>query len=109
MAETTAFRVMLRMQIFPGKEKEFEKVWYAGSDVIGRQAGNLGQWLMRGEDEEEGVYYIMSDWVDETAFRAFEGTDEHIEHRTQLHPYRSKGSMATMNIVYALGGPATTS
>lgn len=102
MAETTVFRVMLRMQIFPGMERDFEKVWYAVADVVGDNPANVGQWLLRSA-EEEGVYYIMSDWTDEVRFREFEGSDAHVEHREKLHPYRSHGTMATLNMVFDLG------
>lgn len=99
------FRVMLRMHIHPGMEAEFEKVWHSVGDVITRQPANLGQWLMASEDEP-GVYYIISDWVDEPSFREFEHSAEHVEHRQKLHPYRSGGSMTTMRIVYHLRGAA---
>ncbi|MDF5753658.1 antibiotic biosynthesis monooxygenase family protein [Spongiactinospora sp. TRM90649] len=100
-AEGTVFRVMLRMQIHPGMEREFERVWHDTSGVIGGNPANIGQWLLRSA-EEESVYYIMSDWVDEPSFRAFEGTAEHVEHRVKLHPYRSNGTMTAMNVIYAL-------
>jgi len=100
-----AFRVMLRMQIIPGREQEFERTWYAiGGAITGHQA-NLGQWLSRSTDED-GVYYVVSDWVDEPRFREFEHSAEHVEHRTALHPFRSGGSMTTMNIVYSMTGAA---
>ncbi|MBB5082311.1 antibiotic biosynthesis monooxygenase family protein [Nonomuraea endophytica] len=96
------FRVMLRMQIIPGKEKDFERVWYSVADVVGGDPANVGQWLSKSA-EEEGVYYIMSDWVDEARFRAFERSDAHVEHRRKLHPYRSHGTMTTLHVVYDLG------
>ncbi|MDH2427211.1 antibiotic biosynthesis monooxygenase [Sphaerisporangium sp. TRM90804] len=99
------FRVLLRMQIHPGMEQDFEKAWYSIGDVITTHPANLGQWLMAGLDEP-GVYYIVSDWVDEPRFREFEHSAEHVEHRQKLHPYRASGSMATMRIVYHLRGAA---
>jgi len=94
------FRVMLRMQIKPGMEAEFERVWKeVGSSVTGHPA-NRGQWLSKSTtDDEDGIYYIVSDWADEPRFREFETSDTHLQHRTKLHPYRSGGSMTTMNIV----------
>ncbi|GGV39999.1 antibiotic biosynthesis monooxygenase [Actinomadura cremea] len=100
-----AFRVMLRMQIKPGVEAEFEDVWRSVGDVITGHPANLGQWLMRSA-EEPGIYYIVSDWVDEPRFREFEHSDEHVEHRQKLHPYRSGGSMTTMHVVHRLRGAA---
>ncbi|GAA2411500.1 antibiotic biosynthesis monooxygenase [Actinomadura vinacea] len=97
-----AFRVMLRMQIVPGKEQDFERVWYSIGDAVNSNPANLGQWLLR-DTVEDGVYYIMSDWVDETRFREFERSAGHVEHRKKLHPYRLHGSMVAMNVVYDLG------
>ena len=51
---------------------------------------------------EEHVYYIVSDWVDEPRFREFEKSQDHLEHRKALHPFRTGGSMATMQVVYDL-------
>jgi len=98
MATDTAFRVMLRMNIKPGSEAEFEQVWREIGDVVTSHPANLGQWLSRSQ-EEDGVYYIVSDWVDEPRFREFETSDRHLQHRQKLHPYRSGGSMTTMRVL----------
>ncbi|BCL21973.1 antibiotic biosynthesis monooxygenase family protein [Streptomyces tuirus] len=100
------FRVMLRMQIKSGMEHEFEKVWQEVGDSVTTHPANLGQWLSRSA-EEDGIYYIVSDWVDEALFREFETSDRHLEHRQKLHPYRSGGSMTTMHVVAALAGAAS--
>ncbi|MDF3299884.1 antibiotic biosynthesis monooxygenase family protein [Streptomyces tropicalis] len=99
------FRVMLRMEIRPGMEDDFEKVWREVGDSVTGHPANLGQWLSRSA-EENGIYYIVSDWLDEPRFRAFETSDRHLEHRKKLHPYRSGGSMTTMHVVAALAGAA---
>nr|BAA23151.1 unnamed protein product [Actinomadura hibisca] len=99
------FRVMLRMEIVPGREAEFERVWYSVGDTVSGNPANLGQCVLR-SDDEESVYYIMSDWIDEARFREFERSDGHVEHRRKLHPYRVKGSMATMKVVHDLGRAA---
>jgi heme-degrading monooxygenase HmoA len=100
------FRVMLRMQIIPGKEAEFEETWHkVGSAVTGDPA-NLGQWLLKSNDEAN-LYYIMSDWVNEPLFRKFERSEGHVGHRAKLHPFRNGGSMATMSVVYHLPHEAT--
>ncbi|WP_340682687.1 antibiotic biosynthesis monooxygenase family protein [Amycolatopsis coloradensis] len=101
-----AFRVMLRMQINPGAEGDFERVWLEIGDSVTSHPANLGQWLSRSEDE--GVYYIVSDWVSEALFREFETSDRHLEHRRKLHPFRSGGSMTTMRVVAYLPGTAST-
>lgn len=92
------FRVLLRAEITEGKEKEFEEVWREVGGVITHQPANLGQWLMRSNDEP-GVYYIISDWIDEERFREFERSDAHIGHRSKLQPFRTKGSMVTTDVV----------
>ncbi|WP_410663315.1 antibiotic biosynthesis monooxygenase family protein [Amycolatopsis sp. lyj-84] len=101
-----AFRVMLRMQIKPGAEDDFERVWLEIGDSVTSHPANLGQWLSRAE--EEGVYYIVSDWVSEPLFREFETSERHLEHRQKLHPFRSGGSMSTMSVVAYLPGAAST-
>jgi len=103
MSEQSRFRVMLRMQIKPGMEADFERVWLEVGDSVTSHPANVGQWLSR-STEEDGIYYIVSDWVDEPRFREFELSDGHLEHRQKLHPYRSGGSMTTMHLVYELAG-----
>ncbi len=105
-ATRTTFRVMLRMQIKPGMEEEFERTWTAVGDSVTSHPANLGQWLSRSADED-GVFYIVSDWVDEARFREFELSDKHLEHRQKLHPYRSGGTMATMTVLAFLPPSAT--
>lgn len=97
------FRVMLRMEIHPGMEHEFERTWREIGDTVTGHPANLGQWLSRSE-EERNVYYIVSDWTDEPRFREFEHSAGHLEHRTKLHPFRMGGSMTTMRVVYAMTG-----
>jgi heme-degrading monooxygenase HmoA len=99
------FRVLLRMELHEGGEAEFEKAWLAGADVISGQPANLGQWLALSA-EEPAVYYIISDWTDEAAFRDYELSEEHREHRQRLHPYRKSGTMAVMNIAHSRAGAA---
>ena len=104
MTETEPiFRVMLRMHIHPGKETEFEETWFAIGDEITGHPANLGQWLSKSA-EEDGIYYVVSDWVDEPQFRSFEHSEQHVRHRTKLHPYRSGGSMTTMWVLRAMTG-----
>ncbi|MER7394201.1 antibiotic biosynthesis monooxygenase family protein [Streptomyces sp. NPDC000151] len=98
---------MLRMQIKPGMGAEFERVWKEVGESVTSHPANIGQWLSRSvEQGEEEVYYIVSDWLDEPRFRAFETSDRHLQHRTKLHPYRSGGSMTTMHVVASLAGAA---
>ena len=103
------FRVMLRMEIKDGLGAAFEVTWREVGGSVTSHPANEGQWLSRCEDEP-GVYYIVSDWVDEPGFRQFETSARHVEHRQRLHPYRSGGAMHTMEVVAYVpgsGGSAT--
>ncbi|MDQ7803506.1 antibiotic biosynthesis monooxygenase family protein [Amycolatopsis sp. A133] len=93
--------MQLRMTVHPGREAEFEQVWHRLGGIITEQPANLGQTLSRSV-EEESVYYIVSDWTSEEEFREYERSERHVEHRKQLHPYRSAGSMTTMRVVHEL-------
>lgn len=97
------YRVLLRMQVVPGREEQFEEAWRTGAETIAAEPDNLAQWLSRSQDED-GVYYIVSDWRDEPSFRAYETSERHRRHRARLHPYRSSGSMTTMTVVAAASG-----
>ncbi|MCW7945628.1 antibiotic biosynthesis monooxygenase [Streptomyces hygroscopicus] len=99
------FRVMLRMEIEPGRETDFERVWREGSDAVTGHPASLGQSLSRSTGEES-TYYIVSDWVDEKQFREFENSPAHLEHRATLHPFRRNGSFHTMELVERIEGRA---
>jgi heme-degrading monooxygenase HmoA len=97
------YRVLLRMQVVPGQEPQFERAWRAGAHTIAQEPANVAQWLSR-SDDEPNVYYIVSDWRDESSFRAYETSERHRLHRARLHPYRSSGSMTTMTVLAAERG-----
>jgi len=97
------FRVILRMQTIPGKGAEFEQAWLDGAVLIMAEPANLEQSLSK-STAEDNVYYIVSDWVDEPAFRAYERSERHVEHRSRLHPYRASGSMLTMSVLHEMTG-----
>jgi heme oxygenase (mycobilin-producing) len=103
MSTTGVYRVLLRMQVVPGQEEQFERAWRDGARVIAQEPANVAQWLSR-SDGEESVYYIVSDWVDEPSFRDYEVSERHRRHRARLHPYRSAGSMTTMTVLDAAAG-----
>ncbi|MEV4256760.1 antibiotic biosynthesis monooxygenase family protein [Spirillospora sp. NPDC049652] len=103
--DARVFRVVLRMSIRPGMEEEFERTWREVGDAVTSDPANIRQSLSR-SDEEDGVYYVVSDWVDEPGFRRFEHSEEHVGHRTKLHPYRSSGAMLTMRVVAEMTGAA---
>lgn len=100
-SEEQLFRVLLRLQINPGMERQFEATWLQIGDAIARQPAIRSQWLLRSA-QEPSTYYIISDWTDEQQFRAFETSAEHLEHRKLLNPYRCGVSMTTMRAVYHL-------
>lgn len=99
--QSNVFRILLRAEIKPGMEADFERTWLEIGSVVTDQPANLGQWLMKSE-EEDGLYFIISDWVDEPQFRLFEKSEKHLEHRQLLHPYRSGGAMWTTTVAHAL-------
>jgi heme-degrading monooxygenase HmoA len=103
MDVTGIFRVLLRMEIRPGSEAEFESAWLEVGRRIAQEPANLGQTLVRCV-EEPGVYVVLTDWVDEQAFRTFELGDAHVENRRLLQPYRVGGDMTLTRVVHDLGG-----
>jgi heme-degrading monooxygenase HmoA len=96
---------MLRMQIHPGMEDEFERAWLDADTDLAAEPANLHRWLLR-SSTEDGVYYIVSDWVNEDGFRAFENSPQHLSHRAKLHPYRSSGSFTAMHVIHQVAGAA---
>ncbi|MEU5652729.1 antibiotic biosynthesis monooxygenase family protein [Streptomyces pseudogriseolus] len=100
-------RVILRMEIHPGMGAEFEQVWRSVGESIAREPANRGQTLVR-STEEEGVYFVLTDWADERSFHAFEVSDRHTAHRRRLRPYRRGGDMAVTEVVHRLEPDSTT-
>ncbi|MFF0103533.1 antibiotic biosynthesis monooxygenase family protein [Streptomyces hirsutus] len=100
-----AFRVMLRMEIEPGKESAFEQAWLAGTGAVTGHPASLGQTLSR-EDGPGSTYVIVSDWVDEPRFREFEESPAHLEHRATLHPFRKGGTFHVMEVLHRVEGRA---
>jgi heme-degrading monooxygenase HmoA len=99
------FRVLLRLEIHPGMERQFEHTWREIGEMIAGHPAIRGQWLLRGA-EEPATYYIISDWADERQFREFERSAAHLEHRKRLNPCRSGVAMTTMHVVHHLDGAA---
>jgi heme-degrading monooxygenase HmoA len=91
------FRVMLTLDVVPDRTAEFERVWRDGAGVITGHLANRGHWLAR-STADANRYYIVSDWVDEESFRAFERSEAHLEHRARLHPFRRAGAFDTMRL-----------
>lgn len=103
-----AFRVMLRLEVEPGSEADFEKAWREGTEAVTGHPASLGQSLSRenGPDGSGSVYVIVSDWVDEARFREFEESPEHLRHRATLHPFRKGGSFHVMEVLHRIEGKA---
>ncbi|MFE9770420.1 antibiotic biosynthesis monooxygenase family protein [Streptomyces sp. NPDC005931] len=91
-------RVILRMEVFPELAGDFERTWGKVAEAISREPANLGQTLVR-DTEEEGVYWVLTDWTDEAGFRTFELSEAHVEHRRRLKPYRRGGTMNVTELV----------
>ncbi|GAA1068912.1 hypothetical protein GCM10009665_74380 [Kitasatospora nipponensis] len=99
-------RVILRMDIVPGREEEFEQVWLEIGKIIATRTANRGQVLVRAtEGDGSHVYYVLTDWADEPSFREFETSQAHVEHRRRLAPLRAGGSMTVTRIVHDLRSP----
>ncbi|WP_308286597.1 antibiotic biosynthesis monooxygenase family protein [Streptomyces griseorubiginosus] len=100
-------RVILRMEVHPEMTADFERTWLSIGWSIAQEPANRGQTLVR-STEEEAVYYVITDWADEPAFRAFEVSHRHTLHRQRLKPYRRSGDMAVTEVVHRLE-PASSS
>lgn len=105
MSDSLPFRVMLRMEIRPGMGAEFEQVWQEVGRGIAAHPGNLCQSLARSADEDD-VYYVVTDWVDRPSFHRFEHSEEHVENRRRLAPFRRGGEMRLSQTVCQLQGEA---
>ena len=95
---TATFRVLLQMDVPLMRAAEFEAAWSDVATSVAANPANLGQALMR-SGEHPCRYHVLSDWTDETAFRSFERSAEHVGHRARLARYRSGVVMTTMHIV----------
>ncbi|MEU6846118.1 antibiotic biosynthesis monooxygenase family protein [Streptomyces sp. NPDC046716] len=91
-------RVILRMEVFPELAADFERTWQEVAEAISAEPANLGQTLVR-DTEDEGVYWVLTDWSDEPRFRAFESSPQHVLHRMRLKPYRRGGAMYVTEVV----------
>lgn len=94
-------RVLLQIEVKPGRERDFEELWCRHSAFISHLPHNRGQSLLRRADNPAG-YVVITDWVDEEAFRSFEHSEPQQEYLKKLWPLRASGSMALLNTVYQL-------
>jgi len=56
-----------RWRIKPGKEKDFERLWEAGTQMFRDEQGALGSRLHRSED---GTYFAYAQWPDRLTYFA---------------------------------------
>jgi heme-degrading monooxygenase HmoA len=91
----TVYRVMVKMRVHPGMERDFEKTWRDIAATIARHPANVAQSMAKCPDED-GVYYITSDWQNKERFHEFEHSPEHAANRMRLDPFRdSAGTSMT--------------
>jgi len=90
---------------WPAPIRFFERAWLDADGDLAAEPASLHRTLLR-SSTESGVYFIVSDWVDEDGFRAFEDSAVHLAHRAKLHPYRSSGSFTAMHVVHQVVGSA---
>ena len=88
-------RVLLRIDIEPGHGLEFEQLWHAHAAHVRTLPDNLGQALMQDRAAPD-TYVVLTDWVDEPAFRAFERSTPQQEYLNKLWPIRTGGSMTLL-------------
>lgn len=94
-------RVILRMEVFPEMAADFEKVWLSIGESIAHEPANRGQVLLR-STQEEGVYFVFTDWSSEQEFRDFELSHRHTLNRQRLKPFRRSGAMDVTQLIHRL-------
>jgi heme-degrading monooxygenase HmoA len=92
------FRVVVDLHMTPAGSARFEALWPTIADEVAAVDGCLGQWLLR-PDSGRGAVVIMSDWVDEEAFRRFERGPVHAGHRDLIGPMRIGGGFRALRVV----------
>lgn len=98
---TAGLRVLLRIDIAPGREAEFEELWRSHAEYIRALADNHGQQLLRLHGGS-GSYTVLTDWTDEPSFRAFEQSAEQQAYLKRLWPLRAGGEMRLLEPLYEL-------
>ncbi len=61
------YAVAYRWKIIPGKERQFETAWAAGTGAIAREFDGWGSRLHVGDD---GHYYAYAQWPDRATYDA---------------------------------------
>lgn len=97
------FRVLLTVDVVTGRTADFEDKWRHSDRLVSGQPANRGHWLGRSPDDDHR-YFVVSDWVDESSFRAFEQSPTHLHHRGEMRPYLASGSMQIMDLLPVQSG-----
>lgn len=101
-------RVLLTLEVEPGREGEFEALWAEHAEFVAALPDNFGQSLLRRADSGTG-YVVLTDWADEPAFRRFEKSARQQEYLKRLWPMRAGGSMTLLHAVREVGKAAPKS
>jgi heme-degrading monooxygenase HmoA len=102
--DAVPFRVMVTVEVEPGSRSRFEQAWREGASVVSSRPANLAHWLSKSSNDD-GVYYVGSDWASEASFYEFEQSEQHLEHRASLQPFRFAG-ITTMHVLASISPAA---
>jgi heme-degrading monooxygenase HmoA len=91
-------RVLLNIEIKPGRAEEFERLWHDHAAYVDGLEANLGQSLSR-DTAKPGAYVVLSDWTSEPAFREFEKSEPQQAYLRSLWPIRAGGAMTLLDLV----------
>ncbi len=96
-------RAALRLSIRPDSEQEFLHVWAQIAEEVRTSPGNLRQTLHRSVDDPR-QFLIVSDWIDEGAFRAFERSPEQDALTEPVRRLRKEADMCVYEVVKRVEG-----
>lgn len=91
-------RAVLRMEIRPEDNAEFERVWRAVAGAVSEHWGVLQQTLVR-DGEGENAYLVISDWPNSEEFRLFERSEEQDRLTAPLRKLRSSASLSVYEVI----------
>jgi quinol monooxygenase YgiN len=70
------YRILLEVRVDAARGAELERTWRRMAAVAARRPENIAQSLAR-DRAEPGVYFVISDWVDEASYDRFARAPEH--------------------------------
>ncbi|MFI7121223.1 antibiotic biosynthesis monooxygenase family protein [Amycolatopsis sp. NPDC049868] len=89
------FRAVIELRMDPPDVERFLVLWPEMAAEVATATGVLDQWLFASDG---AGLTIMSDWVDEAAFRAFEASAVHAAHRARIGPIRTGGDFRGLSV-----------